>query len=415
MKQNALTVVVPIRKGQEEKLDEILTGIGADIMGSRDNQSVHFSKSPSTHFARWAILRENGLTKIRPQLYFSSNFDGDLNAYLKELVEVMGRGMEDIWNKCEGYPPKAARDADKFTRFIRKYSLKNQAFYNGFPGVSVKEILSSIRARQAVNKILDHSGAREYLSLMLELLFAIQQRNAPRAPVRTSKPDLEDLHGQPEQPWVPRLLEKIVGLKPGENNPNSQVEAPESLILIEDKAGLVQNQMTAVTPIKPGFLPTFILKIWLGIVVQRLAGILSPPKTLNGITTIHFARWAIIDGGKNLLFESNYDGSWEKYIDDFVDLSAFGMNMIWANCVGYPTAGCRDIESFKTYIRKSQLPTQVFYSAYPQETVNNLINDLVCRRAVEKFLEMNEYTKSVTELLQQKEIKQFLSGRYSFP
>ena len=415
MKQNALTVVVPIKKGQEEKLDKILTGIGEDVMGSRDNQSVHFSKSPSTHFARWAILRENGLTKIRPQLYFSSNFDGDLNAYLKELVEVMGRGMEDIWNKCEGYPPKAARDADKFTRFIREYSLKNQAFYNGFPGVSVKEILSSIRARQAVNKILDHSGAREYLSLMLELLFAMQQRNAPRAPVRAKKPDLEDLHGQPEQPWLPRLLERIAGLRPGENNPNSQVIALESLIKIEDRAGVVQNQMTAVTPIKAGFLPKFILKIWLGIVVQRLAGLLSPPKTLNGITTIHFARWAIIDDGKNLLFESNYDGSWEKYIDDFVDLSAFGMNMIWANCVGYPTAGCRDIESFKTYIRKSQLPTQVFYSAYPQETVNNLINDLVCSKAVEKFLEMNEYTRSVTELLQQKEIKQFLSGRYSFP
>ena len=189
----------------------------------------------------------------------------------------------------------------------------------------------------------------------------------------------------------------------------------QDLTSIEDKAGLVQNQMTAITPIKPGRLPTIILKIWLGIVVNRLAGIFSPPMTLNGITTIHFARWAIIDNGKNLLFESNYDGSWEKYIDDFVDLSAFGMNMIWANCLDYPISGCRDIESFKAYIRKSQLPTQVFYSAYPQETVNNIINDLVCSRAVEKFLDMSDYSKDVAELLQQKELKQFLGGRYSFP
>ena len=418
MKQNAITVIVPIKPGQEKRLDEVLTRIGNDVMGSRDNQSVHFSKSPSTHFARWAILRKNDLTKgqsIDPQLYFSSNFDGDRDAYLKELVEVMGPGMEEIWNKCAGYPAKAAKDAAKFTRFIEKYSVKNQAFYNGFPGVTVKDILGAIQVREVVNKILDHSGAREYLSLLLELLFAEQQRNATTSSRPIKKPDVEDLHGQPEQPWFPTLMERIVGLRHDGPNPNAQVQADPSLTGIEDKAGLVQNQMTAITPIKPGRLPTIILKIWLGIVVNRLAGIFSPPKTLNGITTIHFARWAIIDKGKNLLFESNYDGSWEKYIDDFVDLSAFGMNMIWANCEGYPTGGCRDIESFKAYIRKSQLPTQVFYSAYPQETVNNIINDLVCSGAVEKFLAMNDYSKAVVQLLQEKEVKQFLSGRYSFP
>ena len=173
--------------------------------------------------------------------------------------------------------------------------------------------------------------------------------------------------------------------------------------------------MTAITPIKPSWLPNFILRIWVGFVINRLGPFVSPPPVLSGITTIHFARWAIIDNGKNLLFESNYDGSWEKYIDDFVDLSAFGMNMIWANCIGFPRAGCRDIDSFKLYIRQSQLPTQVFYSAYPQETVHNLINDLVCRRAVEKLLDLNESSKAVAELLKQKDVRQFLSGRYSFP
>ena len=151
MKQNAITVIVPIKEGLDQKLDDVLTRIGNDVMGARDNQSVHFSKSPSTHFARWAILKENKLTRgqnIRPQLYFSSNFDGDLHAYLKELVEVMGSGMEAIWNKCEGYPPKAAKNVAAFTRFIEKYAVKNQAFYNGFPGVSVKDILNSIVVRQ---------------------------------------------------------------------------------------------------------------------------------------------------------------------------------------------------------------------------------------------------------------------------
>jgi len=441
MKQNAITVIVPIKKGQDSRLEKILTQIGKDVMGSKDNQSVVFSKSPSTHFARWAILRNNELTEdqtIDPRLFFSSNFDGDLNDYLKELVQVMGPGMDPIWSKCVGYPPKASKNAAKFTRFIEDHAVKNQAFFNGFPGVTVKDILSSIRVREVVNRILDNSGARQYLSLMLELLFAMQQRKAPSSPMRVQRPNIAELHGQPPLAWFPKFMEGLVGLSHGQSNPNSQVRAATNVTSIEDKAGVVQNQMTAITPIKPRMWPRLALRIWLvgvinwfrrflmlldrpGLLWWVLKHVLfflpeaGPRGQLNGITTIHFARWAIIDKGKNLLFESNYDGSWEKYIDDFVDLSAFGMNMIWANCVGYPTGGCRDIESFKAYIRKSQLPTQVFYSAYPQETVNNIINDLVCSNAVEKFVDLNDYSKSVTELLQQKEIKQFLSGRYSFP
>lgn len=420
MKQNALSVIVPIMPEREHQLRAVLETIGSVVMGSGDNHCVNFSKSPATHFARWAILEDNDLTRDQNnpcRLFFSSNFDGKLDAYLKELVEVMGPGMEEIWNKCVGYPPQATKDLARFKRFIKHHSVKNQAFYNGFPGVSVKEILSSIRVREVVNRILDHSGARQYLSLLLDLLFAVQQRHDPGSRARVERPNLEDLHGKPKVKAIPRLLERIVGLRHDDavNNPNAQVQTSTSLIKIEDMPGIVQNQMTAITPIKPGLLPRIILKIWLGIVINRLAGLLSPPMTLNGITTIHFARWAIIDNGKNLLFESNYDGSWEKYIDDFVDLSAFGMNMIWANCTGYPIAGCHDIDSFKVYIRQSQLPTQVFYSAYPQETVHNIINDLVCSRAVEKLLEMSDYNKAVAQLLRQKEVRQFLSGRYSFP
>ena len=427
MKQNALTVVVPIKSGQEGPLEDYLTLIGEDIMGNRNNTFVHFSKSPSTHFARWAILRKNKLTKTQSlgqRLFFSSNFDGDLDAYLKELVDVMGPGMEDIWNKCEGYAAGVCRDVAKFTRFIKKYSLKNQAFYVGFPGITVQEIASSMGIRKLVNQMLDSKTARKDLTDLRARLYSAQQ---PCVSSRGARPNLAELHGQPPVPLVQRILERSIGIKHGgDPNPNSRVETSSDLSSIEDKAGVVQNQMTAITPIKPGMWPRIALRIWLvGVInwfrsflillengrglhwrlLRRLLFFLpkaGPPGQLNGITTIHFARWAVIDRGKNLLFESNYDGSWEKYIDDFVDLSAFGMNMIWANCIDFPLGGCRDIETFKVYIRDSQLPTQVFYSAYPDETVLNIVNDLECRRALEP-------------LLQQRSVERFLSGCYTFP
>jgi len=412
MKQNAITVIVPIIPEREDQLRAVLETIGKDIMGNGDNKSVLFSQSPSTHFARWAILKDNELTKgqnLGHRLFFSSNFDGELDDYLKELVAVMGPGMDQIWNNCEGYPPGASQDVAKFTKFIKKHSVKNQAFYVGFPGTTVQDIQSSIGVRKAVNRILDSKSAKQDLTELLDLLYSAQQRCAPSSTSASQPLNLAELHGQSKLPLIQRVLERSIGIHHGKKNPNSRVETLQELVEIEDKAGVVQNQMTAVTPIKPHMWPQIAVRIWLvGVVswVRTLLTRLQPEKypvgALNGITTIHFARWAVIDKGKNLLFESNYDGSWEKYIDDFVDLSAFGMNMIWANCTNFPTSGCRDIESFKAYIRDSQLPTQVFYSAYPDETVLNIVNDLSCRRALEP-------------LLQQKEVARFLSGCYGFP
>ena len=80
-----------------------------------------------------------------------------------------------------------------------------------------------------------------------------------------------------------------------------------------------------------------------------------------------------------MLFESVYDGSWESYIDDFVDHAASGMDAIWANCIGYPKGGSRDIEYFKQLIRNHQHPAQVFYSAYPNQTVKNIASDKALR------------------------------------
>ena len=84
----------------------------------------------------------------------------------------------------------------------------------------------------------------------------------------------------------------------------------------------------------------------------------------------------MIDNGNNILFESNFDGSWENYIDDFVDHASVGMNVIWGNCIGFPKGGSKDIESFKSYIRNNQTSAQLFYSAYKDLTVRNILTDL---------------------------------------
>ena len=57
---------------------------------------------------------------------------------------------------------------------------------------------------------------------------------------------------------------------------------------------------------------------------------------LAGVKTIHFARWVFLDGRRRMFFASNYDGSLESYMDDFIDKVAWGLNLVFSNGVGYP-------------------------------------------------------------------------------
>ena len=94
--------------------------------------------------------------------------------------------------------------------------------------------------------------------------------------------------------------------------------------------------------------------------------------------TIHFARWVFLDGKRRMFFASNYDGSLESYMDDFIDKVAWGLNLVFSNGVGYPRArwlvfgGARDELAFKDYLRVHQVPVRVWYSAYGDLTALNI-------------------------------------------
>jgi hypothetical protein len=46
-----------------------------------------------------------------------------------------------------------------------------------------------------------------------------------------------------------------------------------------------------------------------------------------------------------------------------------GLGAIWSTSLGFPPDGARDLPAFKRFLRSHQVPSEVFYSAYPEETV----------------------------------------------
>uniref|UniRef100_UPI0035CCA219 Dyp-type peroxidase n=1 Tax=uncultured Sphingomonas sp. TaxID=158754 RepID=UPI0035CCA219 len=138
----------------------------------------------------------------------------------------------------------------------------------------------------------------------------------------------------------------------------------------ENQPGFAHNHMISLTERKPGWLRYFTQRL-IFFAIATIGPRLYKPGYLGEIGTIHFARWITVPGTRDLVFLSNYGGSWEAYLEDFITLAHNGLTGVWSNTVGFPKTtnlvndGATDGERFKRYARQSMLPTLFWYSAYP--------------------------------------------------
>jgi hypothetical protein len=114
---------------------------------------------------------------------------------------------------------------------------------------------------------------------------------------------------------------------------------------------------------------------------------------LMGIPTIHFARWVLIDNNKRMIFASNFDGSWQQYLGDFIDKSGWGLTGIYSNTDRFPITkylffkGAKDEEHFLAWSRATEVPTQVWYNAYPHLSIKNVNNNGYIREELMRDLD----------------------------
>lgn len=144
----------------------------------------------------------------------------------------------------------------------------------------------------------------------------------------------------------------------------------------EDRLG-IQNHLFGVSRMKPGFLRGLLLRFafWL---IGYTARHVYRPGHLRDIGTIHFARWFRIPKTRTLIFCSNYGGSWESYLEDFITKAPNGLTAVWSNTVGFPMTkflfgmGARQSDPFKRWARRQQHPTLLHYSAYPKLSTDRI-------------------------------------------
>src|SRR6187401_200724 len=146
--------------------------------------------------------------------------------------------------------------------------------------------------------------------------------------------------------------------------------------------------MNVITPMPPRmtWINNFVFMI-----ARAIPGTLSG---LLGLSLIHFARWVIIRrdqwpqlgqppadlANDYMLFCSNFNGTWDQYIDAFADGIPGGLDLLWYSSTKYPHS--IPISAFKGYIRENQIDTDYYYNSVPGAAQRDIKSALRVRRAI---------------------------------
>ncbi len=138
--------------------------------------------------------------------------------------------------------------------------------------------------------------------------------------------------------------------------------------------------LNAITPMKPW-------KTWILRAFFFLLGHVKPLREdLVNLSFIEFARWVVLPRRRfpylgqgqlpedlkydYLLFFSNFNGTWDQYIDAFSAVLSKGLNLVWRWSEKFP--GSVPVTPFKEYIARLQFDTDYYYTSYPHATANDL-------------------------------------------
>jgi hypothetical protein len=140
---------------------------------------------------------------------------------------------------------------------------------------------------------------------------------------------------------------------------------------------IAQNHMGSVVLVKPGVLRMALFRaghLGLGLILR----VIATDGYLGSMRTVHFAHWAFVNNGSRLMFLSNFDHSWDSYLDDFIEKAHGGLTLAWGSGVGFPATrfllldGASHGRQFKAWARHSMAVSRFWFSAYPDYTVNQV-------------------------------------------
>jgi hypothetical protein len=396
VRQSIFTFIAKVRKDREAELTAYLAQVRANIPRDPD---LPFASLPMLHFTSLVLFPDE---QFGTYLVFENNVDGTPRAYLDALLDVAAPALHRIYGMCRDYDGGAAYDRERLRAYLLARLVLPDAGYIGNVGRSVRRTKDEAALRAGLETQLDtlvndgtaaapadfFAALRDFARGGFAWAFKAERRIG-RLDLLVRWAVLVALAGAVFVLWPfvgPLLLLFVVALRIHEVT--DKVDIPPSdrahvLALAANEDNVVQNHMASLCYVKPGRFRLFSIRLVL--FLTKLVGRVSIYGKLSGLNSLHFAHWVVIDEGRRLLFLTNYDGSWENYLDDFIDKAAIGLTAIWSNTLNFPRTrflvfgGARDERKFKAIARQTQVLTNVWYSAYPNLTVPTIDNNSAIR------------------------------------
>ena len=412
-RQLPVTIIAPVRPRQLAPLRRLLERIGEDAAG---NAELPFGRLRTAHYARLVLLEESrdlDGDAIPAQLLYMSDIDEPLSDHLDDLLGL-APGLDRVFGRCEGYPARRELTRESRRRWLERHMIETQAFYVNTVGRTVIQIQRESLLHTEIEQFLDRgdwaghdplevrAAIQDHVNTVAEFAWARAPVSGPapldvaRDIVAVALPVVGAVAAAPVLvPLLPiyALLLRWHELHDAVETERLPAAHERRLAELEDRGPV--NQFSAVGSLKPGLLR----RVTIGVALRGLdlaARHVFNHGSLVGVKTIHFAHWTTLDSGRRMIFASNYDGTVKSYNDDFIDKVWWGTNLVFSNGVGWPRSflliwgGLKDEQAFKNYLRRHQIPTQVWYSAYPDLTAVNIDNNAKIRAGLVGSMDSKE-------------------------
>jgi hypothetical protein len=416
--QSTFMICAIVRDGQIKKLRTLLSSMNKTVgRANPDNKLLPFGRFDRLHFARFTIIEAKTADEIKafgvtprpwqPALAFLGDCDGDRDSFLAELVAHAEQGLTKIFSFCVGFPDA---NSEGLLAWMKTHNIEPKANYINWLGRTVKQVHEEAALHRSLSdylqQIVDEVGRENTRALRQKLLSHVEmEKHSGTLTLTPPQPtpcawEIRNLLHKIGIPLILLLLSPlflviapffVIRLRMLEcSDPELPIrpgrEHIKELSVQEDHD--VTNQFNVFGDIKPGLFRLLTFKFLL-LLTDYVARHIYNRGFLTRIKTIHFARWVFMDDNRRAFFASNYDGSHESYMDDFINKAGWGLNIAFSNAVGYPTTkwlikeGAQREQQFKYTQRRHQLPTEVWYKAYPDLTTTDLGRNSRIRQGLE--------------------------------
>jgi hypothetical protein len=406
--QGHFMVTAPVQPGREQDLRDLLATMNSSPgVVDPDNPLVPFGRFEAIHVARFVVADDQTLddrsafpglpASERVLLIFLADCDGPGDDLLARIAAEAGSGLRQIFAHCDDFDARA-----DLLAWMRARQTPPAAVYVNWIGRTVRQAKEEAALHEALRIALAGMSERDPRTLHAKLRAAV-----------ADAPKLKPVEERTLQQWIVFILSvlgvvlaglllliPVIIVAPFFFIALRRLETTDAVIRKRANAAYtrdiavgedrdVTNPFSAIGSLKPGW-----LRLAITVVALRLVGLsailLYNRGRLARVSTIHFARWVLLDGNRRVFFASNYDGSLESYMDDFINKVAFGLNLVFSNGIAYPPTdylvnrGAWREQMFKHFLHRRQIKTDVWYKAYRGLTNADLARNARIRKGLDR-------------------------------